>query len=95
MRKDLNFIEERRKITAIEMQAYQRKVAELYNKQIRERSFKVGDLVLRNVTAKTKNPTDGKLGPTWEGPYEVIKVFGKRVYSLKSVAKPDKKITSS
>lgn len=68
---------------------------ELYNKQIMKRSFKVGDLVLKEVTANTKNPTDGKLGLTWEGPYKIIKVFGKREYGLKSMADSERKITSS
>ena len=60
------------------MLAYQENVEELYNKQIMKRSFKVGDLVLREVKANTKNPIDGKLRLTWKGPYEIIKVFGKR-----------------
>ena len=42
---DTNLIEERREMAAINMLAYQQKVVELYNKQIWERSFKVGDLV--------------------------------------------------
>ena len=70
-------------------------MAELYNKQIRERSFKVGDLVLREVTLNTKNATNGKLGPTWERPYEVIRAYRKGAYGLKSAAEPKRKITSS
>ena len=61
---DLKLIEERKEMAAIKMLAYQQKVAELHNKQIRERSFQVGDLVLREVTKNTKNPIEGKLGPT-------------------------------
>ena len=45
---------------------------------------------MREVSANTKNPTDGKLGPTWVGPYDVIKVYG-----LKSMTDPEQKITSS
>ena len=33
-----------------------------------------GDLVLRKVTLSTKELNAGKLGPTWEGPYKVVKV---------------------
>ena len=79
----------------IKILAYQQKVAELHNKQIRKRSFKVGDLVLKEVTLNTKNPTEWKLEPTWEGPYEVIKVYGKEAYGLKSMTDPKRKITSS
>ena len=55
-----------------------------------KRSFKVGDLVLREVKANTKNPIDGKLGPTWKGLYEVIKVFKKGAYELKCGADPER-----
>ena len=70
-------------------------MAEIYYKQIRERSLKVGDLILREVTVNTKNPTDVKLGPSWEGPYEVIKVFENRAYRLRFVENLERKITSS
>ena len=77
---DLKLIEERREMADIKILAYQQKVAELHNKQIRKRSFKVGDLVLRELTTNTENPIDGKLGPTWEEPYVVIKVYNKGAY---------------
>ena len=34
--------------------------------------FNIRDLVLWKVTPATKDPTQGKLGPTWEGPYRVV-----------------------
>ena len=52
------------------------------------------DLVPRELTLNTKNPTVGNLGPTWEGPYKVIKIYGKGAYGLKSVSDPKRKITS-
>ena len=81
---DLNLIVEKREVAAIKMLAYQQNVAVLYNKQIKGRSFNVGDLVLREVTLNTKNKNDGKLGPTWEGPYKITKVYGKRAYGLET-----------
>ena len=33
-----------------------------------------GDLVLRKVLSIAKNPTWGKLGPNWEGPYRFTSV---------------------
>ena len=42
-----------------------------YDKNIRPRSFQVGDLVLWKVVENTRNPNDGKLGPNWEGLYKV------------------------
>ena len=62
---------------------------------MRERSFKVGDLLLREVTLNAKNLADGKLGPTWEGPYKVTKVYEKGAYGLRSLVDPGRKVTSS
>ena len=54
------------------MTKYQQKMAEYYNKRVKLRQLDIGDLVLRKVTTATKDPTQGKLGPTWEGPYRVV-----------------------
>lgn len=35
-----------------------------YNKKVKERKFRVGDLVVREITLVSKNPRDGKLGPS-------------------------------
>ena len=45
-------------------------MAEYYNKRVKLRQLDIVDLVLRKVTIATKDPTQGKLGPTWEGSYE-------------------------
>ena len=54
------------------MKKYQKKMAEYYNKRVKLKRLDIGDLVLRKNTTETKDPTQGKLGPTWEGPYRVI-----------------------
>ena len=82
-------------MTAIKILAYHQKVAKLYNKKIKERSFNVRDLVLRKVTLNTRNPSAGKLGLTWEGPYEIIKIYGKVACALRSIEDPKRKILSS
>ena len=45
---------------------------EYYKKRVKLRRLNVGDLILRRVTPAMKDSTQGKLGPTWEGPYKVI-----------------------
>ena len=50
---------------------YQYLIAKHYNSRVRHRGFKVGDLVLRKVTGVTRDPSLGKLGPNWEGPYRI------------------------
>ena len=56
-----------------------------YNIKVKVRRFNTGDLVLRKVSQATKDPSQGKLGPTWEGPYEVIRHSKEGSYYLKSL----------
>uniref|UniRef100_A0A2N9FPT4 Integrase catalytic domain-containing protein n=1 Tax=Fagus sylvatica TaxID=28930 RepID=A0A2N9FPT4_FAGSY len=93
LRMDLNLVEERRDMATIKLASYQHQMKRGYDKNIRPRSFQVGDLVLRKVVANTRNPSDGKLGPNWEGPYRVTSFAGVGAYRLtdldgKSVPRP-------
>uniref|UniRef100_A0A2N9H092 Integrase catalytic domain-containing protein n=1 Tax=Fagus sylvatica TaxID=28930 RepID=A0A2N9H092_FAGSY len=93
LRKDLNLLEERRDMAIIRLASYQHQMKRGYEKNIRPRSFQVGDLVLRKVVANTRNPNDGKPGPNWEGPYKVTSFVGVGAYRLidmdgKSVPRP-------
>uniref|UniRef100_A0A2N9J9G6 Integrase catalytic domain-containing protein n=1 Tax=Fagus sylvatica TaxID=28930 RepID=A0A2N9J9G6_FAGSY len=93
LRMDLNLVEERRDMATIKLASYQHQMKRGYDKNIRPRSFQVGDLVLRKVVANTRNPNDGKLGPNWEGPYRVTSFAGVGAYRLtdldgKSVLRP-------
>ena len=56
-----------------------------HNSRVRPKDFTVGELVLKRVNQSTKDPRDGKLGPNWEGPYEVIVVSRKGTYRLKKI----------
>ena len=47
-------------------------MAEYYNKRVKLRQLDIGDLVLRKVSVATKDPNQGKLELTWEGPYRVV-----------------------
>uniref|UniRef100_A0A2N9HK66 Uncharacterized protein n=1 Tax=Fagus sylvatica TaxID=28930 RepID=A0A2N9HK66_FAGSY len=93
LRMDLNLVEERRDMATIRLASYQHQMKRGYDKNIRPRSFQVGDLVLRKVVANTRNPNDGKLGPNWEGPYQVTSFARVGAYRLtdldgKSVLRP-------
>ena len=48
------------------MVEYQQKMAEYYNKRVKLKRLNIGDLVLCKVKPTTKDPTQGKLGPTWD-----------------------------
>uniref|UniRef100_A0A2N9FUL1 RNase H type-1 domain-containing protein n=1 Tax=Fagus sylvatica TaxID=28930 RepID=A0A2N9FUL1_FAGSY len=81
----LDLLEERREQAMIRLASYQQQLKKGYNKNVRPRSFQQGDLVLRKVLGNTKNPTDGKLGPNWEGPYRVRFVTGTGAYHLEDL----------
>ena len=63
---------------------YQQKVAQHYNKNIRVRTFKIGDWVLRRVFQNTRETRASKLGPNWEGPYKITKVIRQGAYKLQA-----------
>ena len=63
---------------------YQRKTARYYHQKVKPRSYKPGDLVLKKLLPATKDPTHGKLGPNWEGPYIVSRVVRPGNYELQT-----------
>ncbi|GJZ73925.1 reverse transcriptase domain-containing protein, partial [Tanacetum coccineum] len=79
---NLDLLEERREEAAIREARSKAKMEKYYNAKVRNTSFKPGDLVYRNNNASRAEDT-GKLGPKWEGPYEVTEALGKGAYKLK------------
>ncbi|GJZ77607.1 hypothetical protein Tco_0642279 [Tanacetum coccineum] len=55
-----------------------------YNVRVRNTSFKPGDLIYRNNEAR-HTEDGGKLGPKWEGLYEVTEALGKGAYKLRDL----------
>ena len=53
---------------------YQRKTTRYYDQKVKPKSYKPGDLVLKKLLHVRKDPTHGKLGPNWEGPYIVARL---------------------
>ncbi|GJX47771.1 reverse transcriptase domain-containing protein [Tanacetum coccineum] len=79
---NLDLIEEKREQAAIQEAKSKTKMEKYYNSRVRDTSFKPGDMVYRNND--TSHARDGgKLGPKWEGPYEVAESLGKGAYKLK------------
>ncbi|GKB43660.1 reverse transcriptase domain-containing protein [Tanacetum coccineum] len=75
---NLDLLEERREQATIREAKSKAKMERYYNSKVRSVSFKPGDLVYRNNEASRAEDT-GKLGPKWEGPYEVTEALGKGV----------------
>ncbi|XP_021812768.1 uncharacterized protein LOC110755796 [Prunus avium] len=79
----LDLIEERRTAANLRNEAYKQRVSWYYDSRVKPRSFRIGDWVMRKVSLATKNPTEGILGPSWEGPYEVIGILRSSTYKLR------------
>ena len=60
---DLDGIDEIHDKAYLHIVLYQQQVAQLFNKKIRVRTFKIGDWVLRQVLQNTKEAGAGKLDP--------------------------------
>jgi ribonuclease HI len=80
---ELETIEETRLIAQQNLEAYRIQMSRTYDKMVRHRAFKEGDLVLALkrpiiVTHKTR----GKFEPKWEGPYVIEKVYDGGAYQL-------------
>lgn len=67
------------------MARYQDLMAKHHNTKVRPRCFQVEDLVLRKVTTATRDPSQGKLGPNWEGPYKIIDCYRKGTFYLETL----------
>ncbi|GJS50738.1 hypothetical protein Tco_0624100 [Tanacetum coccineum] len=79
---NLDLIKERREQAAIQEAKSKKKMEKYYNSRVRDTSFKPGDMVYRSNEASHARD-EGKLGPKWEGPYEVKESLGKGAYKLK------------
>ena len=76
----LDLLEEYREAAIIRLAEYQQKLARRYNQDVKTRDFSAGDLVLRKAVGNMWDKNDGKLAPTWEGPYKVTAIVGIRAY---------------
>ena len=85
LRLNLDCLDEVREEASCQMTKYQRKMAKYYNKRVKLRQLDIGDLVLCKGTTATKDPVQGKLGPTWEGPYRVVHYSRRGSYHLETL----------
>ncbi|GKA31953.1 reverse transcriptase domain-containing protein [Tanacetum coccineum] len=81
---DLDILEERREQAAIREEKVKLKMKGYYDAKVRGVSFRPGDFVYRANDASHAEDT-GKLGPKWEGPYEVTEALGKGAYKLRDM----------
>jgi hypothetical protein len=80
---ELDALEEGRLKAVQKLELYRHNMARAYNKLVKRRAFRKGELVLALrrpivVTHKTK----GKFEPKWEGPYAIEQVYNGGAYQL-------------
>jgi hypothetical protein len=78
-RVDINGLEKARCVTLVQSARYLEGIRRYQDRNVKERSFNVSDLVLRLILN-----TEGlhKLSSPWEGPFTVAKVTGPGSYRL-------------
>nr|GEV14172.1 reverse transcriptase domain-containing protein [Tanacetum cinerariifolium] len=81
---NLDLLEERRECATIREAKEKLKMTKYYNTRVRGVTFRLGDFVYRSNEA-IHAMDGGKLGPKWEGPYEVTEALGDRAYRLRSM----------
>ena len=82
LRLNLDLLEEKRGQVLKRMEDYHRKTTRYYDQRVKPRSYKPGDLVLKKLMPARKDPSHGKLGPNWEGPYIISHIIRPGNYEL-------------
>ena len=81
----LDLIEERREKAMIQLAYYHQKLKKGYDTNVKLRPLVLGDLVLKKVVGAAKEPSWGKLGPNWEGPFWITSVAEIGAYYLENL----------
>ena len=84
LRLNLDLLDEKREQVLRRTEDYQRKTTRYYNQKVKPKSYMPGDLVLKKLMPARKNPTHGKLGSNWEGPYIISRVVRPGNYELQT-----------
>ena len=81
----LDLVKEKKERATIHLAYYHQKLKRGYDANVKLRPLATGDLVLRRVVGAAKDPTWGKLGPNWEGPFRITSVAGIGAYYLEDL----------
>ena len=81
-RLDIDSLEEARCAALVQSARYLEGIRRYYDRNVKERSFNVGDLVLRRIQNMTRLH---KLNSPWEGRFSISKVTGPSSYHLQTL----------
>ena len=85
IRLQVDLVDEVRAAAEQRLARYQNLMAKHYNTKVWHRDFRVDDLVLRKVMGAARDPSQGKLGPNWEGLYRIVSWQRKGTYHLETM----------
>ena len=83
LRLNLDLVDEVRMDAERRTVKYKNLMARQYDAMVKPRHFNIGDFALKKVSLATKDPSHGKLGPNWEGPYRIINCKRQGSYYLR------------
>ncbi|XP_016192864.1 uncharacterized protein LOC107633779 [Arachis ipaensis] len=86
-RVELDLIQKGHYVTELRQKSMQLAMKQQYDKIVRPRTLKEGDLVLIQLEDIQKPPRHGKLATTWEGPFRIAKVIGEGAYCLETLSR--------
>ncbi|WOL20017.1 hypothetical protein Cni_G28819 [Canna indica] len=75
---ELDLVQEERELAIIREEDVKLGIARKYEKHVKPRNFKEGDLVLQKIELRRNPIEEDKLAPNWEGPYKITKVIKKK-----------------
>ena len=81
---NLDLLEEKSEQVLKRAKDYHRKTTKYYDRRVRPRSFKHGDVGLKKLLPARKDPKHGKLGLNWEGTYVVSQIVRHGNYELQT-----------
>lgn len=75
------------RLTALEVLTKQKeRIAKAYNKKVKSKLFAQGDLVWKVILSiDKKNKALGKWSPSWEGPWQILRVFSNNAYEIEEL----------
>ncbi|GJR34748.1 hypothetical protein Tco_1210432 [Tanacetum coccineum] len=80
---NLDMLEEKREKAAIREAKSKARMEKYYNAKVRSTTFRPGYFIYRSNEASHAKE-GGKLGPKWEGPYEVVEALRKGAYKIQN-----------
>jgi hypothetical protein len=87
----LNLIDEKRLAALCHGQAYQRRISRAFDKKVKDREIKEGDLVVKQTNPVIHDPR-GKWAPNYEGPVVVRQAYSGGALVLSEMDNPNCRI---